>query len=140
MSYTVSPDLYSLWRLTSRVTHGLFADVISESECLSSFCGRDRGDAVFGGLSAWGSLVSGVSGGAANPPYERGLRSKVLAAFQERVLRPEPYCRCVILPRVSRYGMMAALCSATSVGHILASMPGDTMPFKHRSELLAMDC
>lgn len=136
-SWTVSPDLYSLFALTSQVQVELFADVINESGVLQHFCSSMSTDALFGSLGSWQQVEEWVSGAAANPPFEPCLIRELMMRFDAGCTTSRPYCRCVILPTGAKYGVTAHLCDPASMGSALVSIPNATLPFKSQRSLLS---
>lgn len=84
--YSVLPELYILWSLTSGVTCELIADALNESGCLKLFCCVDLDDAIFGARGSWQEADGRVSGAAANPPLEKELSPEVVRGFDSGAL------------------------------------------------------
>lgn len=135
-AWKVTPDLYTLWSVTSAVTVELFADALNESGVLKSYCSLTEGDEAFGSEGTWEEREQHVVGGAANPPFQE--QENICAAFEAGVLRPYPYCRCAILP-ISRRGtrVTSITDSISSSGYMLVSFPQATVPFRSQSSLLS---
>lgn len=67
--YSVSPELYSVWSLTSSVSFELLADALNESGCLKFFSSADKEDAVFGACGQLKEVEARVLGAAARTPF-----------------------------------------------------------------------
>ena len=105
LARTVTPDLYRLWSVTSDVSTELFADAFNESGILDYFCSCDGGDSAFGAVGKWEDVEYSVEGAAGNPPFEKGFLDKMVREFDKGARGISPYCRYVILPLGSTYGI-----------------------------------
>ncbi|PXF44648.1 hypothetical protein BWQ96_05590 [Gracilariopsis chorda] len=138
-SWIVTPRLYSLWALTSRVSTELFADCFNESGVLSAYCSIDVNDAAFSALGRWEDHESLIQGGAGNPPFDVQLISSIVRRFEMGVKRSSPYCRLVILPLGKRYKLTSHINSLTSEGELLVSARPGSFPFMNEQVLLSKE-
>lgn len=58
----------------------------------------------------------------------------------ERVMRKEiPYCRCVLIPLGSRYGVLAHLSALSSEEILLVAIDAGALPFKNDIHLMSLE-
>lgn len=135
-SWQVTPDLYSLWSLTSALSVELFADSLNESGVCRSYCSPHELDKVFGSLGSWYDCERTIEGGGANPPFH--MQQEICSVFERGVMSEEPYCRCAVLSLSKRGGVCENIThSVSSSGFMLMSFPAGALPFRSQHSLLS---
>lgn len=135
-SWQVTPDLYSLWSLTSALSVELFADSLNESGVCRRYCSLHESDKVFGSLGSWHVCDSIIEGGGANPPFH--MQREVCSIFERGVMEEKPYCRCAVLSLSNGGGVRENIThSLSSNGFMLMSFPAGALPFRSQHSLLS---
>lgn len=128
-SWSLSPDLYSLWSSTSRISTELFSDAMSESGVLKKFCSSSSEDVLFCSRGPWRLVESYVEGAGGSPPFDVSLIRSLLMSFDAGVRREVPYCRCAVLPLGKQYLVQEYLNKLSSEGILLLTIAEGGLSF-----------
>ena len=100
---------------------------MGDSEVMESFCSAFENDELFGSISSWGKCERSVSGGAANPSYQRSVIQIMAQTFDESVSRYHSYFRIALLPG----GLEVEVSMSTKHGETVSRIPRGCYHFLH---------
>lgn len=125
----MSPDLYSLWSLSSHITFELFADALNESGALQRYCSLDEKDNLFESAGSWEDVEDVAEGAGGNPPFETIFLRRMMDEFDKGTGGFKPYCRCVLLPLTKSYNVMEYTKRLSSKAIMLVHIPAGSLSF-----------
>lgn len=129
--YSVTPSFYELSQVLCCATCELFADSINESGVMKTYCSNRSHDKQFGAIGSWEECNNYISGAAGNPPFSSDFIGTIMSAFDRAVVKQVPFCRLLLLPWGSSYGVKVKC--ERGQGAVLVTIPPQNLGMKAQS-------